>query len=147
MWLALVGEYKMELKRGVVGLVVLVLCVGVAVSGKPPPDNRVETLELSTVTREVDLTSPLVKQKVTMVVENKGSKAVSTLLYTVEPQLAQKLAYITAQVMLGSASGSVCSATIECPNDKYFRPSEHVGLHASDGLHPRDVAYTFVCNV
>ena len=81
-----------------VGLVVLVLFAGVAVGAKSPPEIRVEALELSTVTREVDLTSPLVKQKVTMVVENKGSKAVAALLYTVEPQLAQKVAYITAQV-------------------------------------------------
>lgn len=69
-----------------------------AVWAKAPPDNRVEALELATVTREVDLTSPLVKQKVTMVLENKGSKAVTVMLYTVEPQLADKVAHISAQV-------------------------------------------------
>lgn len=76
---------------------VLVLCAGV-VAGRSPPNTRVEALELVTVTREVDLTTPLVKQKVTMVVENKGSKPISILLYTVEPQLASKVSYIGAQV-------------------------------------------------
>ena len=77
---------------------VLVLCIGVAVGVKSPPDNRVEALELSRVTREVDLSSPLVKQKVIMAVENKGSTPVTSVLYMVEPQLAGKVGYITAQV-------------------------------------------------
>lgn len=79
----------------------LVLCFSGDVLAKGPPDNRVEALELSTVTREVDLTSPLVKQKVTMVLENKGSKAISVMLYTVESPLVDKLAYINAQVRYG----------------------------------------------
>lgn len=78
--------------------VALVFCVGLVAGKKGPPDNRVESLELTSVTREVDLTSPLVKQKVTMVVENKANKAVSSVYYTVERQLANKLAYIGAQV-------------------------------------------------
>lgn len=81
-------------------LVLAVLCsVGSSWGKKVPPDNRVEALELTSVTREVDLTSPLVKQKVTMVIENKASKAVSSVYYTLERQLAKKLAYIGAQVM------------------------------------------------
>ena len=77
--------------------VVLVFCLSLAVGKKAPPDNRVEALELASVTREVDLSSPLVKQKVTMVVENKAAKAISNMYYTVERQMAGKLAYIEAQ--------------------------------------------------
>lgn len=90
---------EVELRVRVVALsVLLVLCISGAVRAKGPPDNRVEALELTTVMREVDLTSPLVKQKVTMMVENKESKAITVVLYTVEPQLVDKLAYINAQV-------------------------------------------------
>lgn len=87
-------------------LVVVALCVCVASGGKGPPDNRVEQLELSRVTREVDLTSPLVKQKVTLAVENKGSKPVTNFLYTVESQLARKVAYISAQVSIAWRTSS-----------------------------------------
>lgn len=83
--------------RGVL-LLVAVFCLRFGADAKPPPDNRVEALELSTVTREVDVTSPLMKQRVKMVVENKGSKPVTAVLYTVEPQLADKVAFISAQV-------------------------------------------------
>lgn len=79
-------------------VMMLVVCVHLAVGGKAPPDSRVETLELSRVTREVDLSSPLVKQKVTMVVENQASRPVTYVLYTVESQLSDKVAYIGAQV-------------------------------------------------
>ena len=79
-------------------LCVLVSCYSMVAGKKVPPDLRVKNLVLSTVTREVDLRSPLVKQKVTMVVENKGSAPVNSMFYTVEPQLAAKVAYIGAQV-------------------------------------------------
>lgn len=69
-------------------------------SSKTAPNNRVGNLELSTVTRNVDLTTPLVKQKIVMVVENKGPKAVTSMLYAVEPQLADKVTYIGAQVSI-----------------------------------------------
>lgn len=92
---------KLLLRAGMLMVsLLLVLCVSGGVRAKGPPDNRVEALELATVTREVDLTSPLVKQKVTMVLENKGSKAVTSVLYTVEPQLEDKVAFISAQVSL-----------------------------------------------
>lgn len=80
--------------------VVLVMWVHVAAGGKGPPDGRVEGLQLSRVTREVDLTSPLVKQKVIMVVDNKGSKPVTHVIYSVESQLGDKVAYIGAQVRI-----------------------------------------------
>lgn len=88
--------------------VLLVLCIGVVVGAKLPPDDRVEALELSRVTREVDLSSPLVKQKVIMVVENKGSKPVTSVLYTVEPQLSGKVGYINAQVSTLVIFSSTC---------------------------------------
>ena len=80
-------------------LLTVLCCLGSSWGRKGPPDNRVEALELTLVTREVDLTSPLVKQKVTMVIENKASRAVSSVYYTLERQLAKKLAYIGAQVI------------------------------------------------
>ena len=87
----------MEPKLAVLILVGCV-CVSLVAGRKGPPDNRVEQLELSRVTREVDLSSPLVKQVVTMVVDNKGSKPVTNVLYTLESQLAKKVAFIGAQV-------------------------------------------------
>ncbi len=88
---------EMAFKYAVVA-VALLFCLCLVMGKKEPRDHRVEALELTSVTREVDLTSPLVKLKVTMVVENKASKAVSSVYYTVERQLAKKLAYIDAQV-------------------------------------------------
>ena len=83
-------------------LFLLMLCSSFSAFAKQPADTRVEELTLSRVTREVDLTSPLVKQKVTMALENDGPKPVSVVLFTVEPQLAGKVAYIGAQVSCGS---------------------------------------------
>ena len=77
---------------------VLVLSLALASAGKLPPDNRLEELTLSRVTREVDLTTPLVKEKVTFVVKNDGNKSVSYVMYTVESHLANNVAYINAQV-------------------------------------------------
>jgi len=72
-------------------------------SGKQqPPDNRVEALEITRVTRDVDLTSPLAKEKVTMVVENKGKKSVAYVLYAVDPKLVKNMAFINAEVSLES---------------------------------------------
>ena len=79
--------------------VIVLCCLSLTWGRRSPPDNRVEALEITSVTREIDLTSPLVKQKVTMVIENKAAKAVSSVYYTVERQLAKKLAYIGAQVI------------------------------------------------
>lgn len=82
------------------GFVFVLICTIAASGAKMPADARVEALELSRVSREVELNSPLVKQKVTMVIENKGSKPVNSLLYLVEPQLAEKVAYIGAHVSI-----------------------------------------------
>lgn len=93
--LASLSMRKME---GSLVSLVLTLCLALASAGKQPPDNRVEALELSRVTREVDLTTALAKEKVTLVIENKGNKAINYVLYTVEPQLANHVAYLGAQV-------------------------------------------------
>jgi hypothetical protein len=106
------GAVKMEWRLRYVAL--FAACVCGVLGAKSPPDNRVETLELSTVTREVDLTSPLVKQKVTMVVENKGTKAVTAVLYTVEPRLVQRLGYISAQVRPLWVGHTPCSRYNAC---------------------------------
>ena len=82
-------------------LLVFVALLGLslaACSGRQPPDNRVEALEITRVTRDVDLTTSLAKEKVTMVVENKGKKSCTYVLYTVEPLVANNLAYISAEV-------------------------------------------------
>ena len=60
--------------------------------------NRIDKLEWSVVTRELDLTSALVKEKTTVVIENKDTKSVSHFLYTVQRGAADKLAYIGGQV-------------------------------------------------
>ena len=91
-------------------LVVVALHADVVTCRKGPPDNRVEQLELTRVTREVDLASPLVKQKVTMVVENKGSKPVNNVLYVVESQLSKRVGYISAQV----STGWISRCSVKC---------------------------------
>lgn len=48
--------------------------------------------------RELDLTSQLVKQKVSITLQNIGVKPVASFLYAVDPVLAEKLAYVGAQV-------------------------------------------------
>lgn len=53
---------------------------------------------LSRVARVLDLTTHLVKQKASITVENGGEGSLRSFLYTVETPLANKLAYIGAQV-------------------------------------------------
>lgn len=55
-------------------------------------------LVLSSVSRELDLTTPLVKQKVTMVVENRGSSAVTQFLFSIDSSLTSKVSYLGAKV-------------------------------------------------
>ena len=57
-----------------------------------------ENLVLSSVSREIDLTTVLVQQKVTMVVENQGDSAVSQFTYTVDPSMGSKASYVGAKV-------------------------------------------------
>lgn len=66
----------------------------------PPPPVRVEPLELSLVTREVDLNTHLAKIKSTIVLENKSDKPISQFLYTVDGDVSDKVAYIGASVSL-----------------------------------------------
>ena len=57
-----------------------------------------ENLVLSSVSREIDLTTVLVQQKVTMVIENQGDSAVSQCTYTVDPSMGGKASYVGAKV-------------------------------------------------
>jgi hypothetical protein len=66
---------------------------------KASQDKRIDKLEFSAVTREIDLTSNLVKEKTTIVVENKDQKSISWFLYTIPRSAADKLAYIGGQVI------------------------------------------------
>lgn len=59
---------------------------------------RIDKLEFSVVTRELDLTSNLAKEKTRIVLENKGDKPVSSFLYTIPRGVSDKLAYIGGQV-------------------------------------------------
>lgn len=69
----------------------LVLCVG-AVCG--------EEVVVSRAARELDLTSHLVKQSVSLTVLNEGERPLTSVLYTLEQALGSKLAYIGARVRL-----------------------------------------------
>ena len=68
---------------------------------------RIEKIEFSAVTREVDLTSNLAKQKTTIIVENKDSKTISSFLYTIPRGVTDKLAYIGGQVSLYPSTISI----------------------------------------
>lgn len=61
---------------------------------------RIDKIEFGAVTREVDLTSNLAKEKTTIIVENKDSKTISSFLYTISRGVTDKLAYIGGQVSL-----------------------------------------------
>ena len=77
---------------------VIVWCMVVAVQAAPTQDKRIDKLEFSAVTRELDLTSNLAKEKTTIVVENKDEKTISSFIYTIPRSAADKLAYIGGQV-------------------------------------------------
>ena len=96
-------------------VLVLVGCLMVAVHAAPSQDERIAKLEFSAVTRELDLTSNLVKEKTTIVLENKDEKSVSSFLYTIPRSAADKLAYI---------GGKVCAVMF------YLMPTSIV-LHAT----------------
>ena len=82
-------------------MLVLAWCLVAAAQAAPSKDDkRIDKLEFSAVTREIDLTSNLVKEKTTIVVENKDQKSVSSFLYTIPRAAADKLAFIGGQVKL-----------------------------------------------
>ncbi len=78
------------------GTALYVLSLALALTGVSGSNG--ESLVLSSVSRELDLTTPLVQQKVTMVLENTGSTAVSQFKFTVDPSLASKTSFIGAKV-------------------------------------------------
>ena len=53
---------------------------------------------LSYVSRDLDLTTHLVKERTSLTVENGGLPPLRWFLYTVDPSISSKLAYIGAQV-------------------------------------------------
>ena len=61
-------------------------------------DGRVDKIEFGAVTREIDLSSNVAKEKTTIQVENKDSKSISSFLFTVGRGSTDKLAYIGGQV-------------------------------------------------
>ena len=79
-------------------VLVMAWCL-VAAMAQVSQDKRIDKLEFSAVTREIDLTSNLVKEKTTIVVENKDQKSISWFLYTIPRSAADKLAYIGGQVI------------------------------------------------
>lgn len=79
-------------------VLVIAWCLVGATQVASAQDKRIDKLEFSAVTREIDLTSNLVKEKTTIVVENKDQKTISSFLYTIPRSAADKLAYIGGQV-------------------------------------------------
>ncbi len=59
------------------------------------PDANLRVVHAS---RVVDLTSPVVRQTVTLTFENSGSSPVSSFIYVVDPNIAANLAFIDAKV-------------------------------------------------
>ena len=59
------------------------------------PDANLKVIHAS---RVVDLTSPVVRQTVTLSLENSGSSPVSSFIYLVDPNTAANLAFIDAKV-------------------------------------------------
>ena len=77
----------MALRSVLVNLILLVLLPGSAQAD----------LVNDEVTRKVDLTSQVAKYAVNIVLRNSGAAAAKELMYTVEPSLAGRLAYISGQ--------------------------------------------------
>lgn len=78
----------------------MVICSLLATARAASEQDRIDKLEFSAVTRELDLTSNLAKEKTTIVVENKDSKSISSFLYTIPRGASDKVAYIGGQVSL-----------------------------------------------
>ena len=55
-------------------------------------------LLVSRASREIDLSSSVVKQSVTFTFQNEGTNSVSFFLFVVDANLASQLAYISAEV-------------------------------------------------
>ena len=73
--------------------VFLLLLFAQAFADEPSKD-----LVLKRVARQIDLTSHLFKQEVSLTLENAGERPLSWFLYTVDTGLASKLAYVGAEV-------------------------------------------------
>ncbi len=76
-------------------LAVVCLFTG-CISAEDPDANLVVTR----ASREVDLTSAVVRQSVTFTFENSGSSSISSFHFVVESSIAPHLAYISAQVSI-----------------------------------------------
>ena len=78
---------------------ICVLLLGLLATALAASDqDRIDKLELNVLTRAIDLTSALVKEKTTLTIENKDSKSISHFLFTVQRGANDKLAYIGGQV-------------------------------------------------
>ncbi len=67
-------------------------------TGRAVADDPSEDLVFTRVAREIDLRSHLVKQDVSLTMENTGARPLSSFLYTVDTGLADSLAYLGAEV-------------------------------------------------
>ena len=88
-------ESHMEVqKMGPILLLALACLLNSCVAAEDPDANLIVTR----ASREVDLSSSVVKQSVTFTFENSGTSLVSSFHYVVESNFAQHLAYISAEV-------------------------------------------------
>ena len=87
-----------ERKLSKMKLCLLVVACLLATARASNDNGRVDKIEFGTVTREIDVSSNLAKEKTTILVENKDTKSISSFLYTVARGSSDKLAYIGGQV-------------------------------------------------
>ncbi|XP_064606302.1 dolichyl-diphosphooligosaccharide--protein glycosyltransferase subunit 1-like [Liolophura sinensis] len=71
----------------------------------------------SKVDRKIDVASHLVKTSTSITIENKGKSAASSYLYTIEPNLRSKLAFISASVKDGDKKLKVLSTSVSSLKD------------------------------
>lgn len=76
--------------------VLLVFCLFLV--GETFADDPNKDLVFTRVARQIDLRSHLFKQVTSLTVENTGARPLSSFLYTVDTNLASKLAFVGAEV-------------------------------------------------
>ena len=78
-------------------LIILLSLLVVRYSLAEEPNDK---LLITRASRELDVTSQIVKQSVSLTVQNEGDSPAKSLLYTVDSSISQRLAYIQAVVSI-----------------------------------------------
>ena len=94
---------------------IVLLCTIYTITFSELADTINKDVTISEVKRTVDLTTQLPKIVSSVTIANTGSKELPSFVYTIEPSLSEKLAFIGAVVSLGKSENLAYLAGLGLP--------------------------------